>query len=96
MPLFDLAPGGVYQPPRSPGMLVVSYTTVSPLPVLTGVGHRRFGFCGTVPSGCPAWALPSSLSYGVRTFLDALRGVLPRPSGGLATSQRTGVWGVIV
>ena len=71
-PLFDLAPGGVYQPLRSPGVLVVSYTTVSPLPV--PVGHRRFGFCGTVPSGCPAWVLPSSVSFGVRTFLDRPRG----------------------
>jgi hypothetical protein len=29
---LDLAPGGVYQQSQSPATLVVSYTTVSPLP----------------------------------------------------------------
>ena len=80
-PLLDLAPRGVYQPPRSPGMLVVSYTTVSPLPV-PPKGPSAVWFLWHFPSGRPAWALPSSLSCGVRTFLDCPG--QPRPSGELA------------
>ena len=49
VPLLDLAPGGVYQPPGSPRTLVRSYRTVSPLPVTPGepVAHRRFALCCT-------------------------------------------------
>src|SRR6201996_300591 len=52
----------------SPWVLVVSYTTVSPLPPAAGPG-RRFVFCGTVPRvtpgrcyrpPCPAEPGPSS------------------------------------
>ena len=42
---------GFTEPPRSPGMLVVSYTTVSPLPRTGGAG--RSVFCGTVPRVTP-------------------------------------------
>ncbi len=30
----------------------------------------RLAFCCTMPSGCPAWELPSIVLYGVRTFLE--------------------------
>ena len=57
---------GFTEPSQSPGTLVVSYTTVSPLP----------GCCRAVcslwhcPAGHPGWALPTTLLYGVRTFLS--------------------------
>ena len=67
---FDLAPGGVYQAARITWALVVSYTTVSPLP---RPGRKtwpgRSVFCGTVPRvtpgrryrpPCPAEPGPSS------------------------------------
>ncbi|GAB3131016.1 hypothetical protein GCM10027057_00980 [Marisediminicola antarctica] len=51
--LSDLAPGEVYLADRSPESLVVSYTTVSPLP---GADPGRFTLCCTVsriaPGGC--------------------------------------------
>ena len=49
-------------------MLVVSYTTVSPLPI-----SRRSVFCGTDPADYSGWALPTTLLCGVRTFLGAFR-----------------------
>jgi hypothetical protein len=63
-PLLGLAPGGVYHAAPVTGSAVVSYTTLSPLPVLCGFprGHRRFAFCGTFqrlaasgryPAPCP-------------------------------------------
>ena len=67
--LLSLAPGGVYQPPRLPGALVVSYTTVSPLPVLSGQEPSAVCSLWHFPSGHPAWVLPSTLPCGVRTFL---------------------------
>ena len=78
--LFGLAPGGVCLAGRSPGSLVGSYPTVSPLPVLAlrptigGLSLLHF------PSGYPAWALPSTVPSGVRTFLGLCN---PRPSGEL-------------
>ena len=45
-PLLTLLRVGFTEPPQSPAALVVSYTTVSPLPRLT---PGRFAFCGTVP-----------------------------------------------
>ena len=53
VPLFGLAPGGVYQRPASPRGLVRSYRTVSPLPVA-----RRIGPIG----GLVSVALPSPRS----------------------------------
>ncbi len=70
--LFGLAPGGVYQ--AGP----VTRTAGGLLPHLFTLAHRRrmrhsaggrFPFLWHFPSGRPAWALPSSLPFGVRTFL---------------------------
>jgi len=72
-PCSTLLRMGFAKPARSPGPLVVSYTTVSPLPVPRDV---RFpgpsAVCSLLhcPSGRPAWVLPSILPCGVRTFLD--------------------------
>src|SRR6185437_4785688 len=52
--LLALLQVGFTEPSRSPGMLVVSYTTVSPLPrPRRSHGARRFVFCGTVPRVTP-------------------------------------------
>src|SRR4051812_11728602 len=65
-----LLPVGFTQPPRSPAALVVSYTTVSPLPApLLSLRPLAVCLCGTFPrvaSGgcypppCPAESGPSS------------------------------------
>ena len=49
--LLTLLRVGFTEPPRSPGALVVSYTTVSPLPRAGCAG--RSVFCGTVPRVTP-------------------------------------------
>ena len=71
---------GFTKPPRSPGTLVVSYTTVSPLPVPR---ERPSAVCSLLhcPSGFPAWELPSILPCGVRTFLDACAAAVRRTHG---------------
>ena len=53
VPLLTLLRVGFTKPPQSPAALVVSYTTVSPLPRRPGRGARRFAFCGTVPRVTP-------------------------------------------
>ena len=59
---------GFTQPPRSPGVLVRSYRTVSPLPRPRA---WRFIFCGTDPAGYPGLPLATTLLCGVRTFLGS-------------------------
>src|SRR5688572_21783772 len=54
--LLILLQVGFTEPLRSPGTLVVSYTTVSPLPAPEG--HRRSVFCGTVPRVTPGGCYP--------------------------------------
>jgi hypothetical protein len=49
--LLTLLQVGFTEPPQSPAALVVSYTTVSPLP--PGHGRGRSAFCGTVPRVAP-------------------------------------------
>jgi len=49
--LLTLLRVGFTEPPRSPGVLVVSYTTVSPLPPARR--GRRSVLCGTVPRVAP-------------------------------------------
>ena len=70
-PFLILLRVGFAEPPRSPGVLVVSYTAVSPLP-LSG----RYVLCGTVtrvaPGGCypPPCSVesgPSSAPHGAAT-----------------------------
>jgi len=70
---------GFGDPPRLPAALVVSYTTVSPLPVPPA---RPSAVCSLFhfPAGRPAWVLPSTVPCGVRTFLDTRRR-RSRPAG---------------
>jgi hypothetical protein len=82
---------GFTEPHRSPGTLVVSYTTVSPLPPgpRTGVRGVPVAVCSLwhCPAGHPGWVLPTTLPCGVRTFLDGRRTVRRgRPSGSSALS----------
>src|SRR4051794_1615007 len=59
---------GFTEPFRSPGTLVVSYTTVSPLPPHRGAtAVCSLWHC---PAGHPGWVLPTTLPCGARTFLD--------------------------
>jgi len=51
-PFLALLRVGFTEPPRSPGVLVGSYPTVSPLP-LPPRRQRRSVFCGTVPRVTP-------------------------------------------
>lgn len=70
-------------------MLVVSYTTVSPLPA-----HEALAVCFLlhVPAGHPGWALPTTLLCGARTFLgERCRSTLDaaaRPTHSLFQSTR--------
>src|SRR3954447_25118448 len=75
---------GFTEPFRSPGTLVVSYTTVSPLPPHRGAtAVCSLWHC---PAGHPGWVLPTTLPCGARTFLDELprRG---RPAGSSVTES---------
>src|SRR5207302_8972531 len=69
-PLLVLLQVGFTEPLRSPGALVRSYRTVSPLPD-SDFGARSGGLLSVALSaGRPAWALPSTLPCGARTFLN--------------------------
>jgi hypothetical protein len=72
--LLTLLQVGFTEPPQSPAALVVSYTTVSPLPP----GRSRVAVCFLwhCPAGHPGSALPTTLPCGARTFL-----VGPRRTG---------------
>jgi len=74
--LLALLRVGFTEPPRSPGTLVVSYTTVSPLPE-----HRAQAVCFLwhCPAGHPGLPLATTLPCGVRTFLDREERSRPRP-----------------
>src|SRR5699024_8566279 len=72
------------EPHRSPGTLVVSYTTVSPLPV-RGRAVCSLWHC---PAGHPGWALPTTLLCGARTFLGTPEGAT-RPPGRLVCRPHT-------
>ena len=68
---------GFTEPIRSPGSLVVSCTTVSPLPEPPSVstsstsdGDQAVCSLWHCPAGCPGWVLPTALPFGARTFLD--------------------------
>ena len=67
---------GFTEPPRSPGMLVVSYTTVSPLPPIRG--PAAVCFLWHCPAARAGLRLATTLPCGARTFLGV------RPPGNLA------------
>ncbi len=84
--LLTLLRVGFTEPPQSPAALVVSYTTVSPLP---RAGRGAVCFLWHCPAGHPGSVLPTTLPCGARTFLDAAPlGATPRPPGRLARYQK--------
>ena len=76
--LLTLLRVGFTKPPESPQALVVSYTTVSPLPPARPGAVCSLWHC---PAGHPGSALPTTLPCGARTFLA---GLPARPPGRLA------------
>ena len=66
--LFALAPDGVYQAAASPRRWWSLTPPFQLFPLRRGAGGSLL-FCGTDPSGCPAWSLTSILPCGARTFL---------------------------
>ena len=54
-------------------ILVVSYTTVSPLPIFLLAVYFLLHY----PADCSGWALPTTLLFGVRTFLGAQKLIKP-------------------
>ena len=83
-PLLTLLRVGFTEPPQSPAALVVSYTTVSPLPRLT---PGRSAFCGTVPRVTPGrrYRPPCPMEPG-----PSSPGLRPaRPPGRLTRAQDT-------
>ena len=70
-PCLVLHPVGFTEPDRSPGLLVRSYRTVSPLPGRsTG---RAVYFLLHFPCPRGRWALPTTVPCGARTFLHEFR-----------------------
>jgi hypothetical protein len=78
VPLLTLLRVGFTEPPQSPAVLVVSYTTVSPLP---RARHGAVCFLWHCPAGHPGSVLPTTLPCGARTFLTG-----PKPA---ATARPT-------
>jgi len=72
LPLYAvLLQVGFTEPAPSPGPLVRSYRTVSPLPAAAVAGHP-LAVCSLLhfPWARAPWELPSTLPCGVRTFLE--------------------------
>jgi hypothetical protein len=86
IPCSALLRVGFAEPPRSPGALVRSYRTVSPLPDPFGSGFPETTrpsavcFLWHFPASRPDWLLASTLPCGAPTFLDTIA-VVPRPPG---------------
>ena len=83
--LLTLLRVGFTEPPRSPGVLVVSYTTVSPLPRLPLRGSGAVCSLWHCPAGRPGLPLTTTLPCGVRTFLGGVQAPRrDRPAGSSA------------
>jgi len=67
--LLALLRVGFTEPRRSPGALVGSYPTVSPLPGGRHAGRRAVCFLWHFPAGHPGLPLATTLPCGARTFL---------------------------
>src|SRR3954462_15118687 len=91
-PCLTLLRVGFTEPPESPRALVVSYTTISPLPQRLRVA--AVCFLWHCPAGHPGSVLPTTLPCGARTFLggahrsERRRG---RPPGSSAVPPMYGV-----
>src|SRR5947209_18516155 len=73
-PYLVLLPVGFTEPGRSPGLLVSSYLTVSPLPRPPfGKAVEAVYFLWHCPyPKLERWALPTTAPCGVRTFLPSM------------------------
>jgi len=71
--LFGLAPGGACRATFLTVGAVGSYPTVSALPVLTRVSHRRSILCGAIPRIASGGRYPPPYPRGARTFLEHSR-----------------------
>ena len=83
--LFGLAPSGVCRASlvtQAAGELLPHRFTLTPR---AECPRGRFAFCCTFPGLADRWALPTTASYGARTFLSPARTNQPgqRPSGPL-------------
>jgi hypothetical protein len=101
LPLFCLAPHGVFLASRITPRAVSSYLAFSPLPVPLLPKNRRCLFCDTFRHRNPALAGPrcprllrGMLPYGVRTFLQrAAKAVHQRSSAiGAELSIESKIW----
>jgi len=81
-PCLTLLRVGFTEPGWSPSPLVVSYTTVSPLPA--GRSRPAVCFLWHCPAGHPGSVLPTTLPCGARTFLGSFR-CRDRPADSSAT-----------
>ncbi len=101
VPLFGLAPGGVYPATPVTRRAVRSYRTISPLPAVLKKQQRAVYFLWHWPLACAPQALPGTLPCGARTFLPAQgeATVWPTPgchyegNSGLTTPRRAPVSG---
>jgi hypothetical protein len=85
--LLTLLRVGFTEPPRSPGALVGSYPTVSPLPRHRPEPGAAVCFLWHCPAGHPGLPLTTTLPCGARTFLGG--GFPPtRPPGRLVRRDR--------
>jgi len=80
---------GFAEPDRSPGLLVSSYLTVSPLPAERT--PPAVCFLWHFPWPCGRWALPTIEPSGARTFLPRRRVGPEEPRGGPAVTRSTPV-----
>ena len=81
--LLTLLQVGFTKPPQSPAALVVSYTTVSPLPsYLARQARRRSVFCGTFPRVTPGrrYRPPCPAEPGPSSAIPANRNRRDRPA----------------
>ena|GEM_PF-3248986 len=101
LPLFCLAPHGVFLASRITPRAVSSYLAFSPLPVPLLPKNRRCLFCDTFRHRNPAVAGPrrprllrGMLPYGVRTFLQqAAKAAHQRSSAiGAESSTESKIW----
>ena len=71
-PYLALLQVGFAEPDRSPGLLVSSYLTVSPLPRRLLRRGGLFSVALSLPGRAERWALPTTTPCGVRTFLRGM------------------------
>jgi len=89
--ILTLLQVGFTEPPQSPAALVVSYTTVSPLPsfLARGSERRRSVFCGTFPRVAPGrcYRPPCPVEPGPSSAIPANRNRRDRPASSLVAPR---------